>query len=471
LEGDGQDKLLSQMNELVCALDVGKTSSKIVLLEAETGAVAWTAECESSVRTGYEFRNLDGPRVEEWFLASLASAPNRRRIRTIIPVAHGAAAALLDVDGRLLALPDYEDPTFNSLREEYLALRDPFSATRSPALPLGLNLGIQLFHLQRRHAELFSRTQAILLYPQYWAWRLSRVMASEVTSLGCHTDLWLPAENRFSDLAARQGWAQRFPPIRPAADILGTVTPEIAANAGLDPRCRVLCGIHDSNAAYLCHISGWPSDRPLTVVSSGTWTLIMSRGVELSRLRPELDMLANVDASGTPVATARFMGGREYQAIAGTLDRTIFPDGPSVERVVQQRAFALPSFATAGGPFAGIPGALVGTKMLGPRERAALATIYVALMCDFILEHLSTPGDIIVDGPFAKNPLFAPLLAALRPANCIRLSAGAGTAQGASLLANPVRRAAVVTSVVTPLAIPGLGEYRIDWRESLARRA
>ncbi len=41
-------------------------------------------------------------------------------------------------------------------------------------------------------AELFSRAAHTLLYPQFWAWRLSGVMASEVTSLGCHSDLWLP---------------------------------------------------------------------------------------------------------------------------------------------------------------------------------------------------------------------------------------------------------------------------------------
>jgi L-fuculokinase len=459
------------MGELVCALDVGKTYSKVVLLDAATGVVIWSAECESEVRLGGAFRNLDAGRLEGWFLDTLASRADKRRIRTIVPVAHGAAAALLDVKGELLALPDYEDPAFGSVREEYLGRRDPFSATRSPALPLGLNLGLQLFYLQRNHAELFSRTRAILLYPQYWAWRFSGVMASEVTSLGCHTDLWLPAESRFSGLAAREGWAQRFPSMRRAADVLGALTPEVAAATGLDPGCRVLCGIHDSNAAYLCHITGWPSDRPLTVISSGTWTLIMSRGVELSRLRPELDMLANVDASGTPVATARFMGGREYQTIAATLDRTLYPDWSSVERVVQQRALALPSFATAGGPFAGIPGTLVRAKTLLPKERAGLATLYVALMSDVILENLGTPGDIVVDGPFAKNPVFAPLLAALRPANCIRLSAGAGTAQGASLLANPARHADVVTPVIAPIPIRGLEEYRQYWRKCVDSRA
>lgn len=30
------------------------------------------------------------------------------------------------------------------------------------------------------------------MYPQYWALRLTGIAANEVTSLGCHTDLWNP---------------------------------------------------------------------------------------------------------------------------------------------------------------------------------------------------------------------------------------------------------------------------------------
>jgi len=269
-------------------------------------------------------------------------------------------------------------------------------------------------------------------------------------------------------LAAKQGWAELFPPMRQASDVLGTVTPQIAAATGLDRSCRVLCGIHDSNASYLCHIAGWPSDRPLTVISSGTWTLVMSRGVDLDRLHPELDMLANVDATGTPVATARFMGGREYQAIAGTLDRTVVPDLPSVQRVFEIGALALPSFATAGGPFAGVTGSLIRAKTLLPKERAALATLYVACMCDWIFEHLGTSGDIVIDGPFANNPVFAPLLAALCPGDCIRLSAGAGAARGAFLLANSASHSTALPSVVKPVAISGLHEHRLRWRQRVA---
>ena len=75
--------------------------------------------------------------------------------------------------------------------------------------------------------------------------------ASEATSLGCHTDLWAPAEGRLSSLVEREGWARLFPPLRPAASVLGPILPAVAAATGLAPATPVACGIHDSNASLL----------------------------------------------------------------------------------------------------------------------------------------------------------------------------------------------------------------------------
>ncbi len=64
--------------------------------------------------------------------------------------------------------------------------------TGSPTLPMGLNLGAQIHWQARRFPDAFAKTRHILMYPQYWAFRLTGVAASEATSLGCHTDLWAP---------------------------------------------------------------------------------------------------------------------------------------------------------------------------------------------------------------------------------------------------------------------------------------
>ena len=70
------------------------------------------------------------------------------RIGAIIPVAHGAAAALLH-HGHLVRAPlDYEWPGVAQDRAHYDAQRDSSEVTGSPALPAGLNLGIQLHWLE-----------------------------------------------------------------------------------------------------------------------------------------------------------------------------------------------------------------------------------------------------------------------------------------------------------------------------------
>src|SRR5262249_27791105 len=162
------------------------------------------------------------------------------------------------------------------------------------------------------------------------------------------TDLWKPRDKTWSSLAQSRGWVRRMPPLRSAAEQLGRVRPGIAAGAGLSPECQVVCGIHDSNASYLRFLMDREREA-FTVVSSGTWTIVMANRGDLHRLREERDMLANVNAFGEPVVTARYMGGREYEAIAQG------SDSPTLEALIDvlaSRALALPAFASAG-PFSG----------------------------------------------------------------------------------------------------------------------
>ena len=117
---------------------------------------------------------------------------------------------------------------------------------------------------------------AIIPYPQYWAFLLSGVAASEATSIGCHTDLWNPAARTWSSLVDRMGWQDRMPATRPAGDRLGPVLPALAAALGLEPGLPVLCGIHDSNASLYPHLVS--RSAPFSVVSTGTWVVVLAIG-------------------------------------------------------------------------------------------------------------------------------------------------------------------------------------------------
>jgi sugar (pentulose or hexulose) kinase len=451
---------------LIAVFDVGKTNAKLALVDPLLGQEIWSMRRANEPVESPAGRQLDVVRIEAWLLAALRAAPQRERISVIVPIAHGAAAVLVDHAGEVIAAPDYEDVRFDEVAEEYRALRDSYSMTFSPQLPQGLNLGRQLFFLQQRRAAQFQRVAHILMYPQYWSWRLSGVMATEVTSLGAHTDLWRPHERVYSALARKQGWARLMPSMRSAPERLGRIRDIVAAAAGLPADCEVACGIHDSNASYLRFLLDREREA-FTVVSSGTWTIVMANRGDLRRLREERDMLANVNAFGAPVATARYMGGREYEAVAQSAE---LPSAEALQTVMGQGAIALPSFASAG-PFAGRRGEMENTSGLGGAQRAALATLYSTLMTAQLIESLGAAGEIFVDGPLARNPLFAGLLAACVPVGTVRTYAeGGGTRVAVYLAGLPAPATGQLQSVV-PLRVPGLLQYQANWRRRLEQKA
>ena len=448
--------------DALLVLDIGKTNVKLALVDANGRLLAEQRRPNAILHDGpYPHHDTDG--IWDWLLATCRGFAGLARITAIVPVTHGATAALVDDAGLVLPVLDYE-AALPGL--DYAALRPPFAVTRSPLLPAGLNLGRQLAWLQQRHPEHFARARQILMYPQYWAWRLCGVAAGEATSLGCHTDLWDPLRQDYSPLVARMGWHALLPPLAPPWATLGVLRPEVALATGLAPDCEVLCGIHDSNASLLRYLDG--GQAPRTVLSTGTWMIAAAFGVGLDGLREDADMLANTNALGQPVACMRFMGGREFSHLAG-------PEPAScsfgqLERLVARGTMALPCFADSGGPFAGHTGRIEGAPPLDAGERFALATLYCVLMTDYCLEMLDARGPIAVEGSFTANPWFGPLLAGLRPQQALSYSDDAsGTTCGGWLLRYRDGVVPAASQPKPPRALAGLEAYRARWRAALAQ--
>lgn len=303
-------------------LDVGKTHSKLSLWNARGELLAHRSRANGRVAAG-RYGALDAAAIEEWIAIVLCGFAAIGPVGSIIPVGHGAAAAVLR-EGRLACPPfDYESAIPGDVRRRYDAGRDPFAETGSPALPDGLNLGAQLHWLEELMPDMATSKAVIVPWAQYWAWVLSGVAAAEVTSLGCHTDLWNPVSRQPSALAHRRGWDRRLAPLRRAGDVLGRLRPDWVARTGLAPDTQILCGLHDSNAALLA-ARGFPevAARDATVISTGTWFVAMRSHADRSAAQslpgsgasgpaalPEgRDCLVNVDVGGIAVPSARFMG-------------------------------------------------------------------------------------------------------------------------------------------------------------------
>ena len=415
----------SLQHSTTAVLDVGKTLSKLSFWSAD-GRLLDRHERPNAVIEQAGARRLDVAGIGDWLLERLSSsaapAPS-----TLVPVAHGAGVALL-VGGQLAAAPlDYEQPPPPEVLEAYRAERDAFALTGSPLLPDGLNLGAQLYWLERQDRQAMQ-TAVLVPWAQYWSWFLSGVAGSEVTSLGCHTDLWNPGQRVFSPLARRRGWDTRFAPLRRADEVVGTLRPALADRTRLDRSVRVLCGLHDSNAALLA-AKGLPelAGRDATVLSTGTWFIAMRSPREPSGpgalggspLPEGRDCLLNVDVEGRMVPSARFMGGRELEMLLGgdtpLLDRETEQSAmlAAVPRILGRAICILPTLKPGTGPCPNSAGGWQNEPQ-DRIERAAAAAIYAALVADVSLDLIGARDILLVEGRFARCEVFVRALASLR---------------------------------------------------------
>jgi len=458
----------------VVVLDVGKTLTKLSLF-AEEGQLIVQRSYQNRV-VEFEGRHwLDTEGIDRWVRQTLQEFTQLRSIAAIVPIGHGAAAGLIRDDALVCPIPDYEDIVEPALRTEYDAQRDPFSATGSPALPAGLNLGVQLYRLERHVPRLWENGTMIVPWAQFWAWKLCDVAACEVSSLGSHTDLWLPEEGRPSSMARKLGWAERLAARRPANSVLGPVDPRYAITTGLSANTLVYCGAHDSNAA-LHAVRAYPqvANREATVISTGTWFVAMrvpgpSAKIDLAALPETRDCLVNVDVTGRPVPSARFMGGREIDLLGGLDAGNDCDILRTLRSVLRAGAMALPGRISGVGPFPKAPGAWIAEPHNGPLRAAAVA-LYAVLMVDTSLDLIGGHELLIVEGRFALSELFVRALATIRSSDKVLVNreSGGGATFGALRLVDD--RLPVVGSLerVAPLDID-LSAYKSRWLTAVSR--
>ena len=450
----------------IAIIDIGKTNAKLVLVHRETLEEVAVVTRPNTVIAGPPWPHFDIDGHWDFLRDGLATFHASHDICAISITTHGACAALIAQDGTLAApILDYEHTGPDDMADAYDALRPPFSETGSPRLSMGLNLGAQLHWQFATDPGLLDRTHAIVTYPQYWGYRLTGALACDMSSLGCHTDLWNPTEARFSTLVDHLGIAAKIAPAQKSAHVLGTLLPEIAAQTGLSRSTPVVCGIHDSNASLLPHILGRAG--PFSVVSTGTWVISMTIGGAHGALDPARDALINVSAMGEPVPSARFMGGREYDMMLAGKAAPF--DASHMQEVARDGPILQPAVVTDSGPFRGQTHRWIGPEPeIGSPQRSVAVGFYLAMMTSECLGVTGHAGPIIVEGPFASNISFCTMLAAATGCPVQAAEGITGTSKGAALLVNsqqsPTDDAAITH--FTPSGETSFTDYAARWRAS-----
>jgi sugar (pentulose or hexulose) kinase len=451
----------------IVVVDVGYTNTKAILFSPDLRILA-ERKIASSHLEGPPYKTIDPEPVIAFLKTALPELDAILSVDCIVPSAHGACIVSLKEDGTLaFPIMDYASEPPAEVIVDYRKVEPIFSEVYCTLLPMALTHGMQLFWQQRLFPQEFKAVKTILPWMQYIAFRMCGVVATEISSMACQSQLLNVNTGEPSSLANMQGWGDKYAPLKNAWTRLGQLKPEFKS-AGFRGRAEVLTGVHDSNANYLRYLAGGLND--FTLLSTGTWIISFNSAADIAKLDHTKDTNTNTDVLGRAVACSRFFGGKELEVLLDGISAEL-ANLDDVQKLVTAGTMALPSFTDSGGPFPGTgnQGRIVGPVTGNDSERASLAALYCAQMVSAQLDAVQSSNQVIVDGPFAKNPVFLSVLAQLRKGQKIYASdLRDGTAAGAACLGlmtdENLPHIELALSQIPPAVISGLDNYMLKWR-------
>ncbi len=441
------------MDYAIAVIDIGMTNKKLAIYDQGLRQLNAEYRCFPPLMLdGLETHNL--PAIETWYLERLAEAAKRFPIRAIAISTHGASFVGLDEAGSpCLPCVYYTHEPGEAFHERFYTRfgdRKTLQAITGTA-PFNalINLAKGLMFSQEYYPKAYSKVRHILNYPQYWASRLNGCFGTEGTSVGCHTYLWDWERDSWSTVAEDLGLNDKMPAIlnRPW-DTLGTITPDIAKKTGLRADTLVTLGIHDSNASLLPHFAK-KGKSGFVLNSTGTWCVIMNPTSTYGFLPDELGKVVfyNRSAFNSPIKTANFLGGQEFETWSSLLmaihGRDELPpyDAELYDAMLANDAYILPELVPGSGQFPfstarvsenGVDYTFRDLKAGGKRPPCfssydrGIAILRVSLVMQ-TLSALSRSGlsdgqELYTEGGFRKNEAYNVLLSSALPRNRVFLS-------------------------------------------------
>jgi len=435
----------------IAVLDFGKTNKKIAVFTPELDL-----EYKESIQIGETnkdgFLSDDMPEAMSWVLKTMKKIAEQFNIRAISVTTFGATVALLDEKGEtVFPVISYNQEPDDDIKRRFFdtfgSPEDLYKNTGTPQYGQLLNVGIQLFWLKERYRERFSLVKNILFLPQYIGYMLTGERAVDLTTAGAHTYLYDFNKKGWSSVAEGMQMKDRFPSaFSHPWDILGDIKKEIQKATGLRDDCKVVVGIHDSNASLLPYML---TEDDFVLASTGTWCVFMRPNAGFSVSEADLcrDVLYYLDPFGQPVKAARFKGGEEHDHYA-FLIRKRFGENPFdmkadpdiLEEILRSAdSFVVPALTQGSGPFPNSkPGIIGEEKFYGSIERAYhTLCLSLAIQSSICIKEISMKKtDVFVDGGFSNNRVYLSILSTILQDN--RLFASRlkeGTSLGAAICA------------------------------------
>jgi L-fuculokinase len=414
----------------IAVFDVGKTNKKLFLFDEQYRVVSEQTESPPSVMDEDGDACEDLPRLTAWVRESLArvKASQDIQVRAVNFSAYGASFVHLGAHGQpVTPLYSYLKPYPAALRRK---LYDAYGGevtlsmlTASPVLG-SLNSGMQLYRIRQERPELFARIKYSLHLPQYLSYLLTGKAVSDITSIGCHTNLWNFSQQHYHEWVYREGLIEKLAPIVSSDSVVQVADLLVGA------------GLHDSSAALIPYLQSFR--EPFVLISTGTWCITMNpfNDSPLTSAELQQDCLCYMSYRGRPVKASRLFAGYEHERQVRRL-ADHFQRSPAAAAGVRFDPECVADLRAAA---AGRPSVFAG---LDPGEFANFEEAYHCLLTDImdqqvrstnLVLHDTAVRRIFVDGGFGKNEVYMHLLAEAFPdIEVFAASIPQATAMGAAL--------------------------------------
>jgi len=454
------------MEYAIAVLDIGKTNKKLVIYDNNLKQMD---SIYSSIPT-IKFENLDVEDIDginSWFIDGLKTMGNKYPIRVISVTTHGATGVCIDKNGNptvpVVAYTNEVEDTFHDEFYNLVGSRDSLQIETATAevKPL-INFAKLIYFLKKRFPLKFEKTDKILLYPQYFSYKLTGVASADFTYAGCHSYLWDFKKWEWSNVANKLGILSKLPKnVNKPGDILGKISGAIADQTKLNPETIITTGIHDSNASLLPYLIN--GDKNFILNSTGTWCVVMHPTKKLSFAQEELGKMIfyNISANKDLVKTAIFMGGLEFETYIKILQkihkRNDFLDEEIElirELITKNEYFILPGVVKGAGQFpesdpriidCGIEYSLeqIMTDAKFPplfedyKKAYLVIVLSLAMQTKVAIDRINAPtgSPIYIEGGFRHNKNYVKLIASIFPDNPVYITnISEATSFGAALL-------------------------------------
>ncbi len=229
---------------VIAIFDVGKTNKKLFLFDEHYRIVyEKTARfIETKDEDGDACENLDSIRLSVFESLNEVLRIESYKLVAINFCTYGASMVYLDEEGQPLApLYNYLKPFPEELeRQFYAAYGGKMQiALETSSPPSGsLNAGLQLYRMKYQQPERFKKIRYAVHLPQYVSYLISGKIYADMTSIGCHTQLWDFQNNTYHKWVCQEGLERLLPPIMPGDEVIEATF--------MGQRYVVGPGLHDS---------------------------------------------------------------------------------------------------------------------------------------------------------------------------------------------------------------------------------